>query len=225
MTALLDRLQRPVVHDLAVAVDGAPLDFTPRRLPDLYAGEPLLLLGKGDSLRGRLTVSGMIGDRPWSQSVDLGNAVESPAIARLWAGRKIAEVEAARASVQTDDATANEAIARIGLAYSLVTSQTSLIAVDETPARALGETLTREELPLLLPAGWDFDALFGGRAAMAAMKAANSIGSDVGPAQDTQSLDLPQTATGYAGWLIKGGILLALGLVGLIATRRRNIPA
>jgi Ca-activated chloride channel family protein len=84
MTALLDRLKAPVARDLTVTVDGAPLDFTPRRLPDLYAGEPLVLLGQAQNLSGRLTVSGMIGDKPWSQTVDLSAAVDSPAVAKLW---------------------------------------------------------------------------------------------------------------------------------------------
>lgn len=225
MAALLDRLKRPAVHDLSVTVDGAPLDLLPHRLPDLYAGEPLVLLGKGDALKGALTVSGMIGDTPWTQRVDLSNAVDSPAVGKLWASRKVADVEAARWSGQTDDATADEAIAQIGLGYSLVTSQTSLVAVDETPTRPAGETLTQEELPLLLPAGWDFDGLFGGEAARAARDAAASLGARVKTTDDAAALDLPQTATGYAAWLMQGGALLGLGLLGLVVTRRRSARA
>jgi Ca-activated chloride channel family protein len=214
MTALLDRLAAPVVRDLKVKVEGASLDLTPRRLPDLYAGEPLVLLGRGTALAGRLTVSGLIGDKHWSQSVDLGSAKDSPAVARLWASRRIADVEAARWAAETDDATADEAIAQIGLAYSLVTSQTSLVAVDETPARPEGATLTREELPLLLPAGWDFDILFGGQAAKTAAK------GEIQPAEEAEAMNLPQTATGYAGLIGRGMVLLALGLGGLALRRR-----
>lgn len=225
MTALLDRLQRPAVHDLKVSVDGTALELLPHRLPDLYAGEPLVLLGKGDTLKGRLTVSGLIGDTPWSQSVELGNAVDSPAVAKLWASRKIADVEAARASSETDEATADEAVAQIGLTYSLVTSQTSLVAVDETPSRAPDERLTQEDLPLLLPAGWDFDGLFGGDAAKAAMDAENSLGGAARPVDAAQGLDLPQTATGYMVSLMQGGMMLVLGLLGLVVTRRRTVRA
>jgi Ca-activated chloride channel family protein len=215
MTALLDRLKAPVVRDLKVVVDGAALDITPRHLPDLYAGEPLVLLGRGKSLSGSLTVSGRIGDRPWSQRVDLAAAIDSPAVAKLWANRRIADVEAARWADETDDATADEAIAQLGLAYNLVTSQTSLVAVDETPSRPEGAQLTREELPLLLPAGWDFDTLFGGQAAKAAMNRA-----DMEAADQSQAMELPQTATGYVGLIGQGLFCLLLGLVGLILSRR-----
>ena len=39
-------------------------------------------------------------------------------------------------------------------------------------------------------------------------------------ADQAEALDLPETATGYAGLLVKGFALLTLGLAGL-ATRRR----
>ncbi|MGE4323181.1 MAG: marine proteobacterial sortase target protein [Sphingobium sp.] len=214
MTGLLDRLTAPVVRDLTVSVAGASLDLTPRKLPDLYAGEPLVLLGKGRALSGALTVTGMIGDRRWSRTIDLSAAAESPAVARLWANRRIADVEAARWERETDSSTADAAIARLGLAYGIVTSQTSLVAVDETPARPQGATLTREELPLLLPAGWDFDTLFGGQRAGAAADGA------VEPADPVEAMDLPETATGYAFMMAQGLSLLVLGLAGLAFQRR-----
>lgn len=214
MTALLDRLKAPALHDLIVRVEGAPLDLVPRALPDLYAGEPLVLLGKGSKLDGVLVVSGMIGNRRWSQRIDLGAASDSPAVARLWASRSIADVEAQRWSGQIEDATADEAIAKLGLAFDLVTTQTSLVAVDETPARAQGARLTSEDLPLMLPKGWDFDALLG--------KSAPASADATGLPEMEQALDLPQTATGFLGALQRGLAMLALGVLGLILSLRRG---
>ena len=42
-----------------------------------------------------------------------------------------------------------------------MTRLTSLVAVDKTPSRPDGETLKLAELPLNLPAGWDFEKVFG----------------------------------------------------------------
>lgn len=215
MTVLLDRLKAPAVRELAVRVEGSDLSLTPQRLPDLYLGEPLVLLGKGDEVKGKLIVSGMIGDKPWSQTVDLGKASESPSIARLWAGRRIADVEAQRWSGQIENDAADEAIAQLGLSYSLVTTQTSLVAVDETPTRPEGTKLTREELPLLLPKGWDFDALLGN----------DMPSAPAAPLPDQrQTMELPQTATGFLGAIYRGLATLAVGLFGLLglrSTRRR----
>jgi len=215
MTALLDRLKAPAVREIAVRAEGGALDLTPQRLPDLYAGEPLVLLGKGGALSGKLVVTGMIGDKAWTASIDLGSAADSPSVARLWANRRVADVEAQRWSGQIEDAAADEAIARLGLGYGLVTTQTSLVAEDETPARPAGARLTREELPLLLPKGWDFDKLLG-------KDAPQAEATLPAPAQE-QEMDLPQTATGFAGAIEHGFAMLALGLLGLLAATRRRI--
>ena len=215
MQALLDRLRAPALRALAVRVDGAPLELTPERLPDLYAGEPLVLLGKGAALSGSITVSGQLGNRPWSTKLDLTKAVDSPAVARLWASRRVADIEAKRWSGQIEDEAADAAIAEIGLAYSLVTTQTSLIAEDKTPVRPIGARLTREDLPLLLPARWDFDTLMGGDAQASAPSASTD-------ADQTQAIDLPQTATGYAQALLRGLLIALIGVAGLALTRRRN---
>ena len=221
MTALLDRLKRPVVQDLAVTIEGAPLDLTPRALPDLYAGEPLVLLGRGKALDGKLVVRGWIDGRDWKQSIDLSAAAASPATPRLWASRRIAEIEAQRWSSQMEDAAAADAIAALGLDFGLVTRETSLVAIDETPSRPEGSRLTEEELPLLLPAGWDFDSLFGGPIVQPGAQ-----GSESGkPTDQAEAFDLPQTATGYGARIGQGLVLLLLGFFGLRMSRGRRQAA
>lgn len=219
MTALLDRLKAPAVRDLKLSVSGSQLEIVPADLPDLYAGEPLVLLGRTDGLTGTLTVTGLIGDKPWTTTVRLGDAVESPAVARLWAKRRIDDIEVARFTGAIAGASADEAIAQTGLAFSLVTSQTSLVAVDETPSRPQGASLTREELPLLLPDGWDFDVLFGGAAAKAPAPGGMA---DAAAEDQAEQVDLPETATGFLGLVEQGTLLLAIGLAGLWLVRRRT---
>jgi Ca-activated chloride channel family protein len=215
MTAMLDRLKAPAVQDLSVRVEGDALELTPSNLPDLYAGEPLVLLGRGKSVSGKLVVSGTIHGKAWSQTLDLAGAKDSPSVARLWANRSVADVEAQRWSGQIDDESADETVAQLGLAYNLVTTQTSLVAVDRTPARPKGKRLTREELPLLLPKGWSFEGLFGG-------KLPAHDGAAMPPEQQ-QALELPQTATGFLGSVLRGLAALAAGLGGLVTLRRRKV--
>jgi Ca-activated chloride channel family protein len=212
MTAMLDRLKAPAIQNISVRVEGDPLAFTPALLPDLYAGEPLVLLGKGDAVQGKLVVSGTIDGKSWSRTVNLGDALESPSVARLWAARSVADVEAQRWSGQIAEELADEAIAQLGLDYHLVTTQTSLVAIDKTPARPAGERLRREELPLLLPKGWSFEGLFGGEVAAA--------GTTPMMPDQQQELDLPQTGTGYVGGIIRGLAMLLAGMSGLVMVRR-----
>lgn len=218
MMPLLDVLSHPAVRDLSVRVDGGSLDLTPSRLPDVYAGRPLVLVGRTDKLAGILTVSGKIGDKSWERRVDLASALPSPAIEKLWARRRITDVEADRALGKLEDGRADAEVERIGMESGLVTSRTSLVAVDETPSRPAGARLTKEELPIELPAGWDFDTLFG----QDAVQADPGQGSGDLAAMQTQALELPQTATGFLGLVGKGFALLLAGLTGLALLLRRR---
>lgn len=220
MMPLLDILGHPAMQDLAVKVEGGTLDLTPKMLPDIYAGQPLVLVGRTDHLSGTITVSGDIGGKRWEKTVDLTKAEDSPAVAKLWARRRIDDIEADRTLGKMQGDAADAAITDIGLSNGLVTSQTSLVAIDETPTRPAGEGLTREDLPINLPAGWDFDTLFGGASGKAAMRNADTLAARA--AEQARGLDLPQTATGFVGTIAQGLALLIVGLGGLVMLRRRK---
>jgi Ca-activated chloride channel homolog len=218
MSRLIEQLSRPSVQDLSVTVSGNTFQLTPQLLPDLYAGEPLLLLGQADKIDGKVTVKGRIGDRIWTQTVDLRNALPSPSVAKIWARRRIDDIEADRALGKIEDTAADAAITQLGLNYSLVTSMTSLVAVDETPSRPQGEMLKEEELPINLPDGWDFDRLFGGDTAKAAVSNEIAMAAKV----KTETFQLPQTATNYALRLFGGLIAFIIGAFGLVSLRHRK---
>lgn len=215
MSALLSRLTRPVVTDLRVVGEGA--EFAPAALPDLYEGEPLVVMARTDRARGQMTVWGMVDGRPWSRTLDLSQAVEGRGVARLWARRRVTDLEVQTYMDQLDWQASADQIAWLGLEFAIVTRETSLVAVDRTPARPEGARLTEEELPLALPHGWSFDALFGAGAEAAEAQAR--------PEDPVELLPLPQTAANWAtpAWI--GVWLTLLGVVGAWASRRRRRKA
>ena len=215
MTDLLDRLARPVVTDLEARIAGSDIAITPALLPDLYAGEPLVLLARGAALAGTLEISGRIGGAEWRRSVPLVEAAEGPGVARMWARRRIDEIETAATLGTLDRDRAADLIARIGLEFGLVSRETSLVAVDRTPSRPPGARLTREALPLNLPHGWDFDILFHGNPN-------RGPGRDVVPADELALLELPETGTEAARLMQGGAMLLLIALAGLALSRRRK---
>jgi Ca-activated chloride channel family protein len=215
MTELLDRLARPAVTELQVRIAGSNAEITPQLLPDLYAGEPLLVFARGASLSGTLEVSGRIGGVEWRRSVPLTEAAPGAGVARMWARRRVAEVEVADTLGTIAEGEAADTIARLGLEFSLVTRETSLVAVDRTPARPRGARLTEEELPLNLPHGWDFDTLFGGNPP-------EGGDQDVRPQDEAELIELPQTATEAAKLMRNGAILLLIAFAGLALHRRRK---
>ena len=164
MRELFGKLENPAVTQLSVTFSDTKADMTPAVLPDLYRGEPLVLAARLGKLAGTMEIKGRIGDRPWSVTLPLANAAEGRGLSKLWARRKITDAEVAQTMRTLTADEANKTILALALEHQLVTRLTSLVAVDQTPSRPAGEPLKVSELPLNLPAGWDFEKVFGERA-------------------------------------------------------------
>ena len=104
------------------------------------------------------------------------------------------------------------------------------MAVDVTPARPADEALTARDVPLMVPHGWDFDAVMNRspeRQHRAALDPAliDRLAPGTPPAggdvQARNGLALPATATPRE-WLILLGALMAFsGLAWRVAQRRQ----
>lgn len=187
MRALFEKLENPAVTALSARLSVSAADVTPDTLPDLYRGEPLVIAARlpgTSALEGaELHVEGMIGDQPWTATVPLGRAQEGRGLSKLWARRKIADAEVQRTLRQVTPDEADRRILALALEHHLVTRLTSLVAVDKMPSRPDGAKLTRADIPLNLPAGWDFERVFGNRRPAAMPRA---------PGFDAPGFDVPQ---------------------------------
>jgi len=161
MRTLFDKLESPVVTNLTATFSANGADVTPVVLPDLYRGEPVALTARVGALSGTIEIKGLIGERPWIVTLPLANAAQGRGLSKLWARRKIADAEVARTLRSITPEEADKRILALALDHNLVTRLTSLVAVDKTPSRPAGAQLTRAEVPLNLPAGWEFDKVFG----------------------------------------------------------------
>ena len=163
MGELFTKLESPAMTDISASFEGASAgDITPNPMPDLYRGEPVVLTAEldGTQPQGKLQILGKAGDQPWRVEMDIAKASAGQGIAKLWARRKIDDLEAS-ASTIADPATLDKRIETVALAHHLVSRVTSLVAVDATPSRPASENLSETKLPLNLPAGWDFGKVFG----------------------------------------------------------------
>ena len=217
---LFAKLESPVATDLAARFSEGGADLTPDPLPDLYRGEPLILAARLPASGGTLTVSGRIGDRPWQQTLDLAEAAPGAGVSKAWARAKITDAETARITGRTTTENADAAVLKLALAHRLMTRLTSLVAIDATPRRPVGAHLVSADLPLNLPAGWDFETVFGpagerpdGIAPPPRQRRAAS------PPPPVREVSLPQTATDFEIRLWLGLALIGLGL--LVVRRRR----
>jgi Ca-activated chloride channel homolog len=247
MRGLFAKLESPVVTGLTVNFSASKADMTPAAIPDIYRGEPLVLAAKLDKLDGDLEIKGRVGDRPWVVTLPIAKAAEGKGLSKVWARRKIADAEVARTMRQVTPEEGDKRILALGLEHQLVTRLTSLVAVDKTPSRPEGESLRVAELPLNLPAGWEFEKVFGPNPLL--RKAQTDTGNSTKLAQNDASADvlsksapkppatasgrqlvrvpqggmqLPKTATDAELRMMSGLAMLVLSLILFFLNRRRR---
>ncbi|HEY6862813.1 MAG TPA: hypothetical protein VI319_02845, partial [Burkholderiales bacterium] len=162
MTELFAKLESPVLSGIRIDwPDGAGVESWPARIPDLYAGEPVVVTASLDRLEGVARVSGARGAAPWRAEIALDPRIGSEAagVGILWARDKIAALSEAMPAHAGPDARGE--IVKLALAHHLVTKYTSLVAVDRAPARPAGEDLKTMAIPTNLPEGQSYEAIFG----------------------------------------------------------------
>ncbi len=175
MTALFAKLEKPVLVGLKAEWQGAgAVEAWPDPLPDLYAGEPILVSAKAASPDGALRLSGTFDGKPWQAAFKLSGAVEGAGVGKLWARNKIAALEGKLYADGNSEEIAKE-IEAMALKHHLVSSETSLVAIDTTRSRPDGQAVTSTDLPVNLPDGWRYDKVFGAPAQ--GQQAAASYGS------------------------------------------------
>lgn len=247
MRGLFDKLEAPAVTNLAATFSISGADVTPEILPDIYSTEPLVIAAKLANPKGTLTITGTIGDKPWSVTLPMEKAEphDGLGLSKVWARRKITDLEVARTLDFSKADEADKAILKMALEHHLVTRLTSLVAVDKTPSRPKGARLTQKDVPLNLPAGWDFEKVFGPQGetpedqqpeqrdaarakqqmAQADLKAGGILAS---PAPQKPSVvktvNLPKGGTDALLKMAAGLAILTLGLVLLGLGRRRALP-
>jgi Ca-activated chloride channel homolog len=161
MSALFEKLENPSVTNLNATFKDAAANVAPGILPDLYFGEPLVVAAKLKNSSSNLVIKGMIGPNPWTVTLPISNAISASGVSKLWARRKIADAEVDKILHPKSFDQVEEKITALALEHHLVSRVTSLVAIDKTPSRPESAKLTRADVPLNLPEGWDFDKVFG----------------------------------------------------------------
>ena len=195
MAALFRKLESPVLTDVAIDWP-AGTDAWPKVIPDLYAGEPIVITAALGGVDRDVSLRARHGDKPWHATLPLAGNGTASGVGALWARAKIeALADAQIAGANADDVRAE--IVRVALAHHLVSKHTSLVAVDVTPTTPAGVAAVKTAIPGNLPTGQEFEAIFRG---------------------------LPQTATSASRDLLFAIVALLAALAVLGVTRGRVRP-
>jgi Ca-activated chloride channel family protein len=161
MDALFAKLESPVLKGVRIDWGGASgVEAWPKQIPDLYAGEPVMVLFSAERLGGEIEVSARAGDRAWQARVPLAAAEGDNALSVLWARERIgALMDHLRGGAP--EAEIREAVLKLALEHHLVSRYTSLVAVDRTPVRSAEARLKSSGIPTNLPEGWTYEGVVG----------------------------------------------------------------
>jgi len=168
----MTRIQRAQLSRIQIDWGGMETsEIYPARIPDLWAGRPVILYGlyrlsSGGKTHG-ITISGLVEGDPVSWPLEVtvpARAGENLALSRVWARKKIEDLM--HQTYYAGSPEVEEAVTAIALEYRLMSQYTSFVAVDESelPNMAGQARPPRRMLvPVPMPEGVSYEGVFGGR--------------------------------------------------------------
>ncbi|MGF1494008.1 MAG: VIT domain-containing protein [Microcoleaceae cyanobacterium] len=162
------QINNPVLTNIQVSWQGggAATEFYPAAPSDLFANQPLVVLGrKPDQQAGQLRITGTQADgQSYEQTLNVSFAPSSanpgnPAIAQLWGRAKIKHLAHQMFAGETKSGV--EAITQTALDYRLLSQYTAFIAVSEEVRVNPNGTSQTVQVPVELPEGVSYEGIFG----------------------------------------------------------------
>ncbi len=214
---LLRKLSHPALTDIEVRFDGAVAELARNPVPDLYAGEPLMVTAKLTGSAHTMRVTGRWGKHLWRQDMDIDGGQVGKGIGKLWAQRRITALED-NPDKSENPGELDAQVLALAMGYGLVSRLTALIAVDKVQSRPDEDFLGHEEMAANLPHGWHFEKVFGKSSAPLREASLRRAATQVARVSQDRAakVSLPATAT-PSGLLIAAGLillLLALAMLG-----------
>jgi Ca-activated chloride channel homolog len=166
-------IESPVLTNVSVKFEGfQTYDVEPPSIPDVLSDRPVVVFGKYRGRpQGRIVLQGTTGEGSYKASIDIAKihpSQDNSSLRYLWARHRITLLSDYNL-LRMDDDRAKE-VTRIGLAYNLLTTYTSFVAIDSEVRNTEGNSTTVKQ-PLPLPEGVS-DYAVGGSGVMKSLAAA-----------------------------------------------------
>ena len=172
VSQIVDRIHRAQLAKIRIDWNELPVyEIFPRRIPELWAGRPVILFGRyAEGGKTQIELSGVAEGKPLSYALDVALPRTQPehgVLAKTWARKKIEDISAQTFYADTPEVV--EEITQVALTYRLMSQYTSFVAVDESEVQLVSQQAKpprRVLVPVPLPAGVEFDGIFGGHVAV-----------------------------------------------------------
>ena len=150
------KVAAPILTDLELDWGGlAVKNVLPNPLPDLHAGEPLVVLAQFEKAgKAEVTLRSNLAGKAVETKLEVAlpeKELAHDSLRAVWARKKVRQIWNRNVGRETTES--REAITRLGLDHQIVTRYTSFIAVErEAPAKVDGKLRTAD-VPSMLPEG------------------------------------------------------------------------
>ena len=190
VAAIYDKINDPYL--VGIDIDWGDLDvhdIYPSRIPDLYAGEPLVIVGQYDgSGTETIRLSGAVAGQRWGQELRVtlpSREEENDVIATLWARKKIHDLTRDMYDSYgylSNDQDIIDEITDTALDYQIMSEYTAFVAVSEEVRTDpdSGEPIT-VQVPVNMPDGVSYDGIFGTAGETGAMHSGGTFNRMVAP--------------------------------------------
>jgi len=192
MSALMTKINHPTLTNIELMFDSQvhqQIDVYPKRIPDLYLGEPMQVTVKSALPITSVQMTADSATQPWYQQVIIDDRQSSQGISTLWARRKI---EGLLDSLVTgaSQAQVKPQVIATSITHQILSPYTSFIAVEKQP----------EPMPLT--------------AKMRALTAKRQMNT-LAKAHENLIVAMPKTALGWHQQLLIGLLLMLLAPLSL----------
>lgn len=155
MSQLLRKLEAPALTTVRVLFDGKQADIIPNPVPDLYAGEPLIIAAKLTDDNHTMTVAGQWGDEQWLTTLSVDNApLTNTGLSSVWAKNKIESLQD-KQRFNSDPDFYRSLIIKLSLDHQILSPYTAFLAIEDQPIRPVTQNLVAKRIPNVQPAGQD----------------------------------------------------------------------
>ena len=163
MSALLEKISRPALRNIASQFQPLHLgsiEQYPKKIPDLYYGEPLTIAFKSSIMPNSIQVFGEQENKGWHQEVNIVNQQESIGITPIWAKAKIEDLLDGLVTGQPLEQVKKQVLAT-SLLHQVLSPYTSFIAVEQETITAKHHN-NKQTMPFPATAtGWQVPFIAG----------------------------------------------------------------
>ncbi len=157
---LFYKLKNPIMTNISIDFQNTNAEIFPKKSPDLYAGEPIIISAKIPSQSNTnktVTIKGTLNNALFNQNIQISNNKESKSISKLWARSKLKNLYFDERKVGTRNTAKNEVIkqeiTKLAIQHQLLSKYTSFLAIEDIVSRPKNALLLKNKIPNAMPEG------------------------------------------------------------------------